>query len=285
MSGQFVTKKLGLFFFVAGFFMLFFGLMAFLPHDEVQALHVDAQFTDDCSQCHKQAVDLLAGSKHAGVPLSCDNCHKLIPGEEGAQHPDLYFSTESEESTCGTCHIDVYTQWTESQHGFLNMTCSSCHESHSLQQKLTEDNTLICESCHKEQVAGGHDSTHTAAGATCATCHIGNETGHSFGATLATCSSCHEDLHEANQLVVSGFEFAPIPAAEGSEEAASTEESAEVEETTVPVDEAEESSDSEPARGGVNLPSWLLLFAGLLVGGGVVWVVIGKDPGTPTDEN
>lgn len=282
MSGQFVTKKLGLFFLLIGFFALLLGFMAFLPHAEVQALHVDAQFTDDCSKCHKQAVNLLAESKHAGVPLSCDNCHTLVPGAEGEQHPDLFYATESEESTCGTCHLDVYTQWTESQHGSLSMTCASCHESHSLQQKLTEDNKLICESCHKEQVAGGHDSTHTAAGATCATCHLGNESGHRFNATLATCSSCHEDLHEANQLVVSGFEFEPI-SAEGSEEAASTEESAEVEEPTTPASEAEESA-SEPARGGVNLPAWLLLFAGLIVGGGVVWVVIGKDPGTPTDD-
>ena len=283
MSGQFVTKKLGLVFFLVGFFMLFIGLLAFLPHQQVQALESHPQeFTDDCSKCHSQAVDLLAESAHADVPLTCDNCHKLVPGEEGADHPVLFYSTESEESTCGTCHLDIYTQWTESQHGSLSMTCASCHESHSLKQKLTEDNKLICENCHKEQVAAGHDSTHAAAGATCATCHIGNETGHTFGATLATCSSCHEDLHEANQLVVNGIEIESIPA-EGAEEAASTEESAEAEDTTVPANEAEESA-SEPARGGVNLPAWLLLFAGLIVGGGVVWVVIGKDPGTPTDD-
>ncbi|MBK6792403.1 MAG: hypothetical protein IPG80_07625 [Anaerolineales bacterium] len=101
---------------------------------------------------------------------------------------------------------------------------------------------------------------------------------------MATCNSCHEGLHEANQLVAAGFEFEPIPAAEGSEEAASSEESAEAEETTTPMDVAEESTASEPAKGGVNLPSWLLLFAGLLLGGGVVWVVVGKDPGIPTED-
>jgi predicted CXXCH cytochrome family protein len=279
MTWQFASKKIGFLFFLMGGVLVLFGLLAFLPDSEVHALTADAQFTDDCSECHKQAVNLLAEGAHAGTPLSCDTCHKLIPGEEGAQHPDLYYSTESEESTCATCHGDAYTQWYEGQHGFLEMTCSSCHEPHSVQQKLTEDNTLICENCHKNQVSAGHGSTHEAAGADCATCHIGNETGHGFGATLATCNACHEDIHEANQLVMSGFEFAPIPV-EGSGESAAPEE----ESTSPEGEEAVESTDAEPARGGVNLPSWLLLVAGLLIGGGAVWVIIGKDPGTPTEE-
>lgn len=292
MNWQFASKKIGLLFFLMGGFLVLSGILAFLPRGEVRALQADAQqFTDDCSKCHKQAVELLAESKHVGVPLSCDNCHKLIPGEEGTDHPELYYSTESEESTCGTCHIDTYTQWYEGQHGFLEMTCASCHEPHSLQLKLTEDNTLICENCHKNQVNAGHGSTHEAAGLDCASCHIGNETGHGFSVTLATCNSCHENIHETNQLVVSGFEFAPIPAeaeGAGSEETAepaSTEEPAGVEESTAPAgEEAEESTSDEPVQGGVNLPPWLLLIVGLLVGGGAVWVVIGKDPGTPTEE-
>lgn len=273
MNWQFASKKIGLFFITMGFLMGLFGLVAFVPHSEVRALQVHTQqFTDDCSKCHQQAVDLLAEGAHAGVPLTCDNCHKLIPGEEGAEHPTLYYSTESEESTCGTCHIDTYAQWNDGQHGFLNMTCASCHESHSLEQKLTEDNKLICESCHKEQVNAGHGSSHEAAGTTCASCHIGNESGHAFNATLATCNACHEDLHEANNLVSTGFEFASL-SGEG-QEPSPTEEAAV---TEVP-------ANTEPAKGGVNLPTWLLLFVGLLVGGGVMWVIIGKDPGTPTEE-
>lgn len=280
MNWQFASKKIGLVFFLTGVFLVLFGALAFLPHGEVQALQSHAQSADDCSECHSQATDLLADSLHAGIPLSCDNCHKLVPGAEGAEHPELYYSTESEESTCGSCHTDAYKQWYEGQHGDLNMTCATCHEPHSLQQKLTGDNTLICEACHKKQVEAGHGSTHDEAGTDCATCHIGNETGHSFGVTLTTCNSCHDDIHDANRLVISGFEFEAIPAAteevesDETAEPTSTEEAAGVEEPTA----------VEPVQGGVNLPSWLLLVVGLLIGGGAVWVVIGKDPGTPTEE-
>lgn len=283
MIWQFTNKKFGFLIFLVGSGLALLSMLAFMPNNEAHALQGNAQFTDDCSECHSQAVDLLAESTHAGVPLKCDTCHKLIPGEEGAEHPDLYYSTESEESTCGTCHGDAYKQWYEGRHGFLNMTCSTCHESHSLKQKLTDDNTLVCETCHKNQVSAGHGSTHEAAGLTCAECHLGNETGHDFGVPVATCNACHDDIHEANQLVVSGFEFAPLSV--DAAEPAPTEEAAEAEESTAPEgEEAEESADVEAAKGGVNLPSWLLLVVGLFLGGGVVWVIIGKDPGTPTEE-
>lgn len=286
MNWQFASKKTGLLFFLVGTFLALFGVLALLPRGEVRALQAEAQSADDCSECHAQATDLLVESKHAGVPLGCDNCHKLVSGAEGAKHPELYYSTESEESTCGSCHGDAYKQWYEGQHGDLNMTCATCHEPHSLQQKLTGDNTLICEACPKKQVNAGHGSTHEAAGADCAACHIGNETGHGFSVTLATCNSCHDDVHDANRLVISGFEFASSEEGESEEaaEPASTEEAAGVEETTAPEGEEAEESAAEPAKGGVNLPSWLLLVVGLLVGGGAVWVVIGKDPGTPTEE-
>lgn len=283
MNWQFASKKIGLVFFLIGLLLMVVGVLAFLPHSNALALQGEAQFTDDCSKCHKQAVELLAGGAHAEIPLTCDTCHVLVPGAEGEQHPDLFYSTESEARTCATCHTDAYTQWYEGQHGDLNMTCATCHEPHSLQHKLTEDKRLNCETCHQKQVNAGHGSTHEAAGLTCVECHIGNESGHGFKATLSTCNACHNDLHQANQLVLSGFEFAPVAAGEAVEPA-TTEGAVEGEEASVPAGEEAEETVVEPADGGVKLPSWLLLVFGLLLGGGAVWVIIGKDPGTPTEE-
>lgn len=87
MNWQFASKKIGLVFFLTGVFLVLFGALAFLPHGEVQALQSHAQSADDCSECHSQATDLLADSLHAGIPLSCDNCHKLVPGAEGRNTP------------------------------------------------------------------------------------------------------------------------------------------------------------------------------------------------------
>lgn len=272
------SKRIIMVFFFAGCGLILSALLGFAPRSEARAWQGSAQSADDCATCHEQAVDLLADSLHAEIPLKCDNCHKLVPGAEGAKHPELYYSTESEENTCVTCHGDASTQWYDGQHGDLNMDCATCHEPHSLQQKLIGSNQTTCEACHKKQVNAGHGSTHAAAGATCSSCHIGNETGHGFNATLATCNSCHEDIHDANRLVASGFEFSAPPTA--TEEPASGGENGEGAESGLP----EEQEPEEQAGGGVQLPSWLFLVAGLLVGGGVIWVVLGKDPGVPTEE-
>ena len=39
-----------------------------------------------------------------------------------------------------------------------------------------------------------------------------------------------------------------------------------------------------PEKGGINLPSWLLLIAGFLIGGIGAWAIFGQEPGTPNPE-
>lgn len=271
MNWQVHSKRFGLFLLGLVFLAALTGLFALMPGENVYARQPVMQTSgdEDCAECHEKAVMLWTDSMHAGIPLNCASCHVLLPGE-GEEHPELQYSVESEENTCATCHNDHYTQWYGGQHGDLSMNCTTCHEPHSQQQKLLGENKTTCEACHKQQVEAGHGSTHEAAGATCTSCHIGNDSGHLFNATIATCNSCHSDIHDTNSLVLAGVDFAALPTA--TEEPVSTDEAAAAE--TAP----------EAPRGGVNLPSWLLLIAGLLVGGGVVWVVMGKDPGIPTED-
>ncbi len=250
----------------AALFAAIFALLAFAPARSAHALNVQPQSgTNECAECHSQTVDLWLVSTHGSVPINCDTCHVLLPGE-GEAHPELNYSTEREDATCGTCHVEIKNEWYGGRHGLFDMNCATCHEPHSQRQKLTGENETTCEACHRPQVEAGHGSTHTAAGADCTTCHIGNESGHGFSVTLSTCNACHSDIHEASQMAVAGLVGAEIPQPE--------EETAEAVETNQP-----------EARGGINLPSWLLLLAGLLIGGVVVWVLIGKDPGTPTEDD
>jgi len=266
MTKQQNPLKHGFVFLLIVFLIAMTGLLVFAPDQNVRALDAQPQAViNECAECHAQTVERWKVSEHGSVPINCETCHIILPGE-GEKHPELRYSTEREELTCGTCHVDIKNEWYGGQHGGLNMNCATCHEPHSQQQKLIGSNETTCEACHKKQVNDGHGSTHLAIGATCTTCHIKNESGHAFNATLSTCNECHSNIHGADRLLtVSNFvQGTPQPEAEempGEVEASQPEE-----------------------RGGVNLPTWLLFFAGLLFGGGVVWVLFGKEPGGPSEE-
>lgn len=81
------SKRIIMVFFFAGCGLILSALLGFAPRSEARAWQGSAQSADDCATCHEQAVDLLADSLHAGIPLKCDNCHKLVPGAEGRNIP------------------------------------------------------------------------------------------------------------------------------------------------------------------------------------------------------
>lgn len=252
---------------VAAFAVTLFALLVLSPSQEVKAT-APAQSADTCKGCHKDHFDLWSISKHGSVPIDCENCHSLANGE--GTHPfELTYSVESQALTCNTCHADKAAEWESSRHGEIALGCATCHEPHSQQQKVLDDNQLICVNCHKQQYENAHDSTHGAAGLTCENCHFGPESGHSFKATVASCNECHSDIHEAGQLVAAGAAIEPVAPVEG--------------ETTAEPAVAEETSEV-PADGGITLPTWLLLLAGLLIGGVGAWAIFGQEPGTPNPE-
>ncbi len=258
--------KTGLALLAAAFIVTLFALLTLSPSQDVKAT-APAQSADTCKDCHQDYHELWSVSQHGSVPIDCGSCHRL--SGEGA-HPEFPYSVESQAVTCDTCHSEIAAQWKSSRHGDVNLGCSSCHEPHSQQQKVLGENKLICANCHKEQFETAHDSTHGAAGLTCESCHFGEEIGHSFKATISSCNDCHSDIHEAGQLVAAGAVIEPVAPAEGE---AAAEPAA-----------AEEAIEEVPADGGITLPSWLLLIAGLLIGGVGAWAVFGQEPGTPNPE-
>lgn len=248
--------------------ILAFSVLVAAPTQNVAAADKNQDITETCKACHAQAATPWSTSKHAAGNVNCLVCHKLGQGE--GVHPQLKYTVEIEETTCLVCHTDVAGtniagQMKLSQHGKFGLKCITCHEPHSQGPVLAPGSKIVCENCHKNQMEGSLKSTHTAAGLNCINCHMGPESSHTLKVAGETCANCHKDIHEASRIVRAGIQVQPM---------------------ATPMDVVEKAAepDEKPvqtAAGGINLPSWMLVLAGLLVGGIGSWALFGKDPGQP----
>jgi hypothetical protein len=112
---------------------------------------------------------------------------------------------------------------------------------------------------------GALKSTHTAAGLNCINCHMGPEGSHTLKVAGETCGNCHNDIHEANRIVSAGMQVRVMASPAD----------------VVPKAAEPEEKPVQPVSGGVHLPSWTLVLAGLLIGGIGTWALLGRDPGPP----
>lgn len=246
-----------------------FGVLVAAPTQSVAAAD-KSQDIETCKGCHPGAASPWSTSKHSTGNVNCLVCHKL--GQGTGVHPQLKYTVESEETTCLVCHTNVSVtgsnvagQMKLSQHGKFGLKCTSCHEPHSQGPVLAPGSKIVCENCHKQQMEGSLKSTHTAAGLNCINCHMGPESSHTLKIAGETCGDCHTDIHEASRIVSAGIQ---------------------VEVVATPMDVVEKAAEPEepakqPVAGGIHLPSWLLLVAGLLIGGIGSWAIFGRDPGEP----
>jgi hypothetical protein len=247
---------------------LVFSVLVLAPTQNVTAAGKPQEGIETCRNCHPQAFTPWSTSKHSAGNVNCLVCHKL--GQEGGTHPQVKYTVESEETTCGVCHtevagMDIAGQVKLSKHGKIGLKCISCHEPHSQGPNLAPGSKVVCENCHKKEMESTLKSTHLAAGLSCVNCHMGPEKNHTEDVAGKTCAGCHTDIHYANRLVSAGMEIRSLatPAAVFEKLAPPAE----------PV--------AQPKPGGINLPSWLLVVAGLLIGGIGTWALVGKDPGKP----
>lgn len=248
-----------------------FVVLMFMPSGKVSATIKEKQELKDCLVCHDQAAHLWEDSRHQEGNVSCIVCHKLA--NTGGEHPDnAKYTVETEETTCLVCHIDVSGadvagQEALSKHGRVGLTCISCHEQHSQGLKLSDGSRIVCENCHKKEMKVMLESTHYKVGLSCINCHMGNTKSHTMTVALETCGQCHANPHDANVMLAAGLEIKVMatPAAM-------------VQITPEPAEEI-----AAPVSGGIYMPPWTLVFAGILIGGVVAWALVGKDPGTPSD--
>lgn len=247
--------------------------LVFLPTQNASATEHGRQDLQDCLECHEQAGQLWETSHHRDSNVSCVVCHKLA--DDSGEHPDFAkYTVESEETTCLVCHADVAGediagQLAMSQHGQVGLTCISCHEQHSQGLKLSEGSRTVCENCHKSDTKAMLDSTHFAAGLSCVNCHMGNDKNHTLVVAVSTCGECHDDLHEAKRMLDAGLEIEVMDVPDAMVEVAPEPVVTEIVET--------------PVTGGIDMPSWTLVFAGMLIGGVLAWALVGKDPGKPSN--
>ena len=132
---------------------------------------------DTCLSCHEDAVTMaIFGTAHA-VPqdprspfghgqLQCEACHgpgdahsgRVRRGQE--RTPLIYFndndnaSVAVENGMCTDCHAgDVGVGWHAGPHGFEDVACADCHQSHARIDAVSQTSTQAegCADCHQLQ--------------------------------------------------------------------------------------------------------------------------------------
>ena len=251
--------------------MAVFGILMATPTQNVVAAPNQQDPVEACKKCHAQEAMPWSTSKHAAGNVNCLVCHKLMQGDHAQDPITNKYTIESEDTTCQVCHtevagINVTGQLKLSQHGKVGLKCTTCHEPHSQGPVLSPGSKIVCENCHKIQAQDMLKSTHTAAGVNCINCHMGPTGSHTLLVAGSTCGDCHKNLHAANRIVSSGLLVQAVATPMDV-----VVKSAELAETPAAAD-----------AGGVHVPSWTLMLAGLLVGGIGSWAIFGRDPGGPS---
>jgi predicted CXXCH cytochrome family protein len=152
-----------------------------------------------CARCHARRSVISAGYVH-GEPLLDHYLPRLL--DAGMYYPDGQIEDE----------VYVYGSFLQSRMHEAGVTCSDCHEPHSLQ--LRQPGSGVCLQCHaanKFATAAHHFHKPDAAGASCVECHmpprdymvLDPRHDHSFriprpdlSVTLGTpnaCNVCHTD--------------------------------------------------------------------------------------------
>ncbi len=155
------------------------------------------------------------GASAARAPncASCHGAHNIV----GKADAGSRVNRENVALMCGSCHQQVYSRFTGSQHGQLRHagnsaapTCIDCHSAHTIQARGTTqwqvDVIKECDNCHQDFIKSYRDTYHgqvTQLGftrvATCSSCHGAHEVLPASNPKsmispenrVTTCRSCH----------------------------------------------------------------------------------------------
>jgi hypothetical protein len=173
---------------------------------EFQEAWLEADNAPACLSCHTTGFDAETGD-FAVAGVGCTTCHNPVPDN----HPDNYIPTNISSRLCGTCHLETYSEWEDSQHSQEDLTCNQCHNPHTADIRYGSTQAL-CETCHEDEAQIFAQTSHAAEGMICTDCHLqvsgavmGEGHGsrpHTFAVDMETCNSCHEhDMHTAGAMM------------------------------------------------------------------------------------
>ena len=156
---------------------------------------------------------MSADAAKAPTCTGCHGAHKIL----GKSDTHSRVNRENIALMCGSCHQQVYSRFSGSQHGQMRQagnsaapTCIDCHSAHSIQQHGTTkwqiDVIKECGNCHQDFIKSYRDTYHgqvTLLGftrvATCNSCHGAHEVLPASNSKsmvspenrVTTCRSCH----------------------------------------------------------------------------------------------
>ncbi len=117
-----------------------------------------------CGRCHARRTQIAEDYRH-GAPLS--DSHRVSLLEEDLYFPDGQIRDE----------VYVYGSFRQSRMHAAGVTCSDCHEPHSL--GLRREGNALCTTCHQADVydaTGHHFHKKEESGGACVACHMPERT-------------------------------------------------------------------------------------------------------------
>lgn len=179
----------------------------------------------DCGSCHISSepgdpISALHASPHwqsstPGTPVNgegCIACHGDSAAHADAPttfQPDVSFgprwtsTVDAQNQVCLACHDgdggDGGKYWKSGLHARQDLTCSSCHDSHTAADPVTTaaNQSQVCGVCHKVQKEGIHDLPELLSeNPPCSSCHNAHGDPHPASVMLANrsegCRACHD---------------------------------------------------------------------------------------------
>lgn len=197
-----------------------------------EAVSSAAERAQQCLECHdfgpESPVHPLLGGSHGIAGDSqemagrrgCEDCHGVSTEHSRAPTniaPTVSFgprwttTSAAQDEQCLACHEEnIAADWQNSLHMLDNLTCVTCHDIHSAQDKvlMAKQQAQVCTVCHKVQKKGIHGMAKRAArNPPCTECHNPHDHESAQAKMLqnhsAGCSNCHDLVQLEDQALVS----------------------------------------------------------------------------------